>query len=351
MPPTTVMAFQQPLPQILVTGTTGPLGSAVALAVARAGFPLRGTSLSKERAAAWSAKYPEVAIEWVTIEDHEKAGTYDEAVRGCSAVVHVAGPFTRMHTKGDDIMIAQTRGTQSILDACAKETSVKRLVYTSSVAAVHDDPHLGTGQGKVYTEADWNPTSWEKGSASTGEHMLTTSYCAGKTLAEKLVWTFMEEQKPGFDTVVLCPATIYGKIPQAVTRLSDLDVANARLYAHLLHANETIPSDPHPSFTNVDDAADAYLKALTWPKLSNQRYLISSGSYSYARVFAILRKNFPKQAHRFPEIENEGLPVEPSLVTDASKAEREMGMRWTSLEETMVQTGGALFALEETDKS
>lgn len=46
-------------------------------------------------------------------------------------------------------MIPQIRGTQSILGACAKEPGVKRLVYTSSVAAVHDDPHLGTGQGKV----------------------------------------------------------------------------------------------------------------------------------------------------------------------------------------------------------
>ncbi len=108
-----------------------------------------------------------------------------------------------------------------------------------------------------------------------------------------------------------------------------------------------MPDDPHPSFTNLDDAADAYIKALTWPKLSNQRYLITSGEYSYARVFAILRKNFPEQAHRFPEIENEGLPVKPHLTSDARKAEKELGMRWTSLEETMIQYGGALFALED----
>lgn len=46
-------------------------------------------------------------------------------------------------------MIPQTRGVQSILSACAKEPSVKRVVYTSTVAAVNDDPHLGTGLGKV----------------------------------------------------------------------------------------------------------------------------------------------------------------------------------------------------------
>lgn len=93
------------------------------------------------------------------------------------------------------------------------------------------------------------------------------------------------------------------------------------------------------------------MKALTWPKLSNQRYLISSGNYSYARVFAILRKNFPEQAHRFPEIADERLLAKPSLDNDTSKAEKDLGMRWTSLEETMIQTGRALFALEEKDKS
>lgn len=41
-----------------------------------------------------------------------------------------------------------------------------------------------------------------------------------------MVWKFIEEQKPGFDTVVICPATIYGNIPQVINSLSDLDVAS-----------------------------------------------------------------------------------------------------------------------------
>lgn len=47
-------------------------------------------------------------------------------------------------------MLPQTRGISSILHACEKEPSVKRLVYTSTVAAVNDDPHLGTGLDRVY---------------------------------------------------------------------------------------------------------------------------------------------------------------------------------------------------------
>lgn len=50
-------------------------------------------------------------------------------------------------------------------------------------------------------------------------------------LSEKLVWKFVEEQKPGFDAVVLCPATLYGDLPQVVNRLSDLDTAHESVYS------------------------------------------------------------------------------------------------------------------------
>lgn len=72
-------------------------------------------------------------------------------------------------------MVPQVEGVRNILEACAKTPSVKRLVYTSSQAAINDDPHLGTSVGKTFTEKDWNPSTWEKG--VTGEHEPVTSYC------------------------------------------------------------------------------------------------------------------------------------------------------------------------------
>ena len=72
-------------------------------------------------------------------------------------------------------MIPQHNGVISVLEAALKEPQIKRIVYTSTVAAINPDPHLGTGHGRTYTEKDWNPTTWEKG--VTGKHNPVTSYC------------------------------------------------------------------------------------------------------------------------------------------------------------------------------
>ncbi|ETS74587.1 hypothetical protein PFICI_13071 [Pestalotiopsis fici W106-1] len=331
-------------PKVLVTGTTGLIGTPIALEIANAGFPIRGTSRSQDRAAAWSAKYYHVKIDWIIIKDHAASTheTYKEAIKGCGAVVHVAGPYTLQHAKGEDIMIPQTQGVEAILHACSKELSVKRLVYTSTVAAINNDPHLGIDIKKVYSEHDWNPTTWEKGASATGQHMAVTSYCCGKTLAEKRAWEFMSEEKPHFDLVALCPGTVYGRPMQVLNGVQDLDAAHARLWHHITHALEVVPGDPSPVFTNIFDLAEAHLKALTWPKCSGQRYMIVSGSYSYARIFALFRNLFPEQAQRFPVIPNDGLPLEPSFVNDCSKAEKELGMRWRTLDETVLEAGRAL---------
>lgn len=84
-------------PKVLVTGVTSLVGSAVALEFARAGFKLRGTSRSQQRADEWSAKYPQVDIEWKIIGDHTEPGVYDDAVADCDKVCHSAGPYTLTH--------------------------------------------------------------------------------------------------------------------------------------------------------------------------------------------------------------------------------------------------------------
>ena len=76
-----------------------------------------------------------------------------------------------------------------------------------------------------------------------------------------------------------------------------------------------------------------------------------SGNYSYARIFAILKENFPEQAHRFPDIPNHGLPLRPCFLADCSKAETELSIRFRTLEETVIEEAKILFDLEEkTDK-
>lgn len=78
--------------------------------------------------------------------------------------------------------------------------------------------------------------------------------------------------------------------------------------------------------------------------------MVTSGSYSYARVFAILKNAFPDQASRFPDIANDGLPLKPTFVNINAKAQTELGMRWRSIEDTAVEAAALLFELERMEK-
>lgn len=82
------------------------------------------------------------------------------------------------------------------MQACVKAGSVKRVVLTSSVAAVFDEPITG----HVYTEKDWNETS----------SLKRNPYFYSKTLAERSAWDFVEKEKPSFELVVVNPGAVIG---------------------------------------------------------------------------------------------------------------------------------------------
>ncbi|KAM0754374.1 NAD(P)-binding protein [Meredithblackwellia eburnea MCA 4105] len=343
---------------VLITGVTGLVGSAIALEIERAGFKVRATTRDLEKGTAWSSKYPDLNVEWVLIQDQKDLGVYDDAMKGCVGAIHAAGPFVLDHTAGEDIMNPQINGTLSILQAAAKEKSVKRVVYTSTVAAIQNAPHLGNNAGTTYDESFWNEGDWEQGLGSEDiAHNPVTSYGCGKTLAEQKAWEFMKTEKPHFDLVALCPGTGYGPITQACDSLKDLDTASERLWEHIINAhNEVHPgplnyiNDPSPIFTNTLDTAEAHLKALTWPGLGGQRYLLISGYYSYTRIIAILKKAFPEEAYRFPDVPDEGLPIEPWYFVDCSKAVKDLGWRPRTLDESIIAEGTTLFELAKKEK-
>lgn len=83
----------------LVTGGGGFLATQIILLLVERGFRVRSSVRSPEKGAAWLAKqvvkYPQLAsqLEFVIVEDMEKEGSFDEAVKGCDVVFHTASPF------------------------------------------------------------------------------------------------------------------------------------------------------------------------------------------------------------------------------------------------------------------
>ena len=81
------------------------------------------------------------------------AASVDKAIEGCDYVIHTASPFPSQQPKNEnDLIRPAVEGTKAVLDACKKH-AVKKLVVTSSVAAIID--YSKYVEGKVLTEEDW----------------------------------------------------------------------------------------------------------------------------------------------------------------------------------------------------
>ena len=140
---------------VLVTGGSGFLGGWCVIELLRRGYSVRTTvrSLSREaqvRAAVGSEVDPGDRMT-VLAADLTRDEGWAEAVRGCDYVLHVASPFPPKQPKDPDELIVPAReGTLRVLRA-ALDAGVKRVVVTSSVAAVRADG----SEPRPLDERDW----------------------------------------------------------------------------------------------------------------------------------------------------------------------------------------------------
>jgi nucleoside-diphosphate-sugar epimerase len=128
-------------------------------------------------------------------------GSYDEAMKDCELVFHTASPFTSaVKDPQKDLVDPALLGTRNVLNSANRTNSVKRVVLTSSCAAIiGDSKDCMTYPNGVATEAQWNVTS-------TLDHQ---AYSYSKTVAEKEAWK-MNEAQDRWDLVVINPSLVLG---------------------------------------------------------------------------------------------------------------------------------------------
>tara|TARA_B110000444_G_scaffold260037_1_gene305651 strand:+ start:1187 stop:2233 length:1047 start_codon:yes stop_codon:yes gene_type:complete len=128
-------------------------------------------------------------------------GSYKDAMKECALVIHTASPFV-MDSKDPqkEVIDPALKGTQNVLKTVNETDSVKRVVLTSSVAAIYGNGIDGKSvENGMFNESMWNTTS----TSTDGE------YSYSKTVAEKEAWKICEEQKR-WDLVVINPGFVLG---------------------------------------------------------------------------------------------------------------------------------------------
>jgi nucleoside-diphosphate-sugar epimerase len=271
---------------VLVTGGSGFIGSHCILKLLAAGHTVRTTvrSLEREKGVRVMLKgagaQPDDRLSFIAADLGADAG-WVQAVGGCDYVLHVASPFPAGVPKHDEELVVPAReGTLRVLRA-ARDAAVRRVVLTSSFAAI--------GYGQPPQSRPFDETSW---SDLTGR---VSAYVKSKTLAERAAWDFVGESRSGPELAVVNPVAVLGPVLG-----SDLSTS-IELIKRMLEG--AMPGCPALYFGVVDvrDVADLHLMAMTQAAARGERFLAAAGHFiSLLDIATVLRHRLGVAAKRVP---------------------------------------------------
>jgi nucleoside-diphosphate-sugar epimerase len=206
-------------------------------------------------------------------------GSFDEPMQGCELVMHTASPFfiTKIKNPEEELLRPAKEGTRNVLEAVKRTPTVKRVVLTSSVAAIYgDNVDIRLAPGRVFTEKEWNVTS-------SAKH---DPYPYSKLIAEKEAWAIAKEQDQ-WDLVAINPGWILG--PSLSKRKDSMSVSTMIQFGDGTY-RAGVP-ELWNGIVDVRDVASAHIKAGFRPK-ARGRHIIVSGEAKLLDLANILRKNF-----------------------------------------------------------
>ena len=281
-------------------------------------------------------------------------GSYQAAFEGCTAVFHTAavlGNSANLESQplgsGDtsmDVFNGGVIGTQNVIDAINASGSVRRLVYTSSMAAVRGSRHTRrTGPADYeWTETDWayegiDPEVWES---------PRNAYARSKVETERLVNEAAAASGGKWDAITMAPAMICGpilfkaQVGQWIEQIGRLAAglptawpSKYDMYYDIIDVRDLVKAERLAAESAVDHRAT----------VGGPRYVMhGTGGHSALRlgteVRAIIHEYFPSFVLGEPATvtsSGERITVEVNGVNDCKKAKSVLGATIRPVEDTI----------------
>ena len=267
---------------VLVTGASGFIALHCIEQLLGQGHEVRGTvrSLSRqdELLQALADAGRDVSHFSLYEADLTKPDGWEEAVKSCDYILHVASPFILGVPKDENELIKPAvSGVDYVVSAAIKH-KVKRVVLTSSGAAITD-----THDGKThFTEEDWTIV----------DHPKTTAYYKSKTLAEQHAWHLISEQsgKSKTELSVINPTVVVGP-----TLTKDIGTSNDFI-RQIVAGKVPAAANLHFGFVDVRDVAAAHITAMSHKKAAGERFIANADEMWLIELCTILNKAGFKKA-------------------------------------------------------
>ena len=344
---------------VFVTGLNGYIASVLAKYLLDNGYNVRGSvrrHASADPLVSGPLKsYAESgALSVIEVPDITVDGAFDEAVKGVTAIAHLATPVSMGFTDPEPIINTAVNGTRSILYSALKAgPQLKSFVVLSSVVAI-----MSSAQPPyVFTESDWNdwaePTVAAKGKDAPGMAI----YCASKVAAEKAFWAFKDQEKPSFTQTALNPVFVIGP-PLVAPKTVDQIGETVRSTWDIFSGSEFPGPGIVPGLGAVVDVRDVAAQTeyiIAHPEETDGERYLSSAAHSTAQSVAdVLRKTFPDAKRRIVEgTPGEGYSPDYQVfdkqttpVFDGSKAKKLLeGNEYIPYEQSIVDTAKAFVHL------
>lgn len=204
---------------------------------------------------------------------------FADVIEGCGVVFHTASPFTsNFKDPQRELIDPALIGTRNVLETAKSFETVKRVVVTSSCAAIYTDAtECDSVEGGVLTEANWNETA----------SIDYQPYSYSKTLAEREAWRIAEDAS--FDLVTINPCLVMGPAIGGIPTSESFSIIER------VGSGEFKQGAPRLGigFVDVREVAEAHLRAAFTPEAVG-RFILSGHCSDLLTALLTLQARFGK---------------------------------------------------------